>query len=74
MPKGSLILIGGNKHIILDKFWVGFQKPNKEEVTKDYYYEIFSMDERVSKRRSAISCTDFEAGISAGNIRILSAA
>ena len=73
MSIGALIQIGDIKHIIVDKFWVGFGMP-KCDLTKEYYYEIFSMGGVDGKRRTAIACADFSAGMAEGNIKILSAA
>lgn len=72
MNIGTLVLIGTTKHVIIDKFWVGFGY--ESNLQKEYYYETFSMGDEGSKRRTAITCTDFKAGMAEGKIRILSPA
>ena len=69
---GTLVIIGSIKHVILDKFWVGFEMPDND-LQKEHYYETFSMGNKDGKRRTAIACTDFKAGLAEGTIRILSA-
>ena len=70
---GSLIQIGNTKHVIIDKFWVGFETP-ENDLHKEHYYETFSMGEPHSQRRTAIACRDFKTGMEEGNIKILSSA
>ena len=73
MTIGTLVLIGNTKHVIIDKFWVGFGMLDKD-LQKEHYYETFSMGDEDVKRRTAIACTDFKAGMAEGKIRILSPA
>ncbi len=72
MSVGTLIQIGNIRHIIVDKFWVGFTKP-KCDLTKEYYYEIFSMGKGSGKKRHAINFRDFAESVEKGYIKILSA-
>ena len=74
MTVGSLIEIGNRQHVIVDKFWVGFADENARDVQREYYYEIFSMDDSNGKRKRAITVQDFAEGVEKGNIRLLSAA
>ena len=73
LNNGTLVLIGDIKHVIINKFWVGFEMLDSD-LQKEYYYETFSMGDENGKRRTAIACTDFNAGVEKGNIRILSPA
>lgn len=73
MAIGSLIQIGDIKHVIIDKFWVGFETPDND-LQKEHYYETFSMGDADGQRRTAIACTDFQAGMAEGSIKLLSAA
>ena len=70
---GTLIQIGNTKHVIIDKFWVGFETPDND-LQKEHYYETFSMGISCDKRRTAIACRDFKTGMEEGNIKILSSA
>ena len=73
MKVGTLVLIGDTQHIIVDKFCVGFQMLDSD-LKKEYYYETFSMGDSATKRRTAIACEDFKAGMDEGKISILSSA
>lgn len=72
MTIGTLIEIGGDKHVIIDKFWVGYE-PLHSDLQREYYYETFSMASNCNRKRTAIACDDFKAGMEEGNIKILSA-
>lgn len=72
MTIGTLIEIGGDKHVIIDKFWVGYE-PLESDLQREYYYETFSMASNCNRKRTAIACDDFKAGMEEGNIKILSA-
>jgi len=68
---GALIEIGGDRHVIIDKFWVGYEM-FECDLQKEYYYETFSMASNCNRKRTAIACDDFKAGLEEGNIKILS--
>jgi len=70
---GTLVQIGEDRHVIIDKFWVGYERLECD-LQKEYYYETFSMASNCNRKRSAITCDDFKAGMAEGNIKILSCA
>ena len=70
---GTMVLIGDTKHVIIDKFWVGFEMLD-DDLRKEHYYETFSMGNDDGKRRTAIARADFEAGLEEGKIRVISPA
>ena len=69
---GSLVMIGHNMHVVVDKFWVGFTEHKHNDMQKEYYYEIFSMGNKNGKKRRAIHIRDFAESIKEGTIKILS--
>lgn len=73
MMIGSLVQIGDKRHVIINRFWVGFGMLDCD-LQREYYYETFSMGGIDGKRRTAIACADFSAGMAEGNIKILSPA
>mgnify|MGYP003965950033 CR=1 FL=1 len=69
---GSLVMIGHNMHVVVDKFWVGFTEHRHDDMQREYYYEIFSMGNRNGKKRHTINVRDFTESLESGNIEILS--
>ena len=67
---GALVKIGGHKHIIIDKFPVGFV-PAGQNMRKEYYYETYSMGDSSGKRRNSIHVQAFEEAVELGKIQVL---
>ena len=69
---GSLLRIGSDMHVVVDRFWVGFKEQKRTNIQKEYYYEIFSMGGKNGKKRHAINFRDFAESIEKGHIKVLS--